>query len=143
MKNIKSNNDEKGYTLLELIVVLSILALLAYIAVPQVFKYLGRAKTDVARVQIEALSSELDFFRLDVGRYPTSEEGLKALLEQSSEIDGWRGPYIEKASQIKDPWNEEFKYQSPGQHGDFDIYSLGSDHAPGGEGDASDIGNWE
>jgi len=139
----KNISAEDGYTLLELLVVLAILALIAGIAVPQVMKAFGRAKSDTAQVQIEALATNLEFYRFDVGAYPTSEEGLKALIERPSGRNGWNGPYVTKRSMIQDPWGVAYGYKSPGEHGEFDIYTLGSDNQEGGEGEAKDVGNWE
>ena len=131
-----------GFTLLELLVVLAILVLLASIATPQVLKYLGRAKTDTAKVQIENLSAALDFYRLDVGTYPSNDQGLQALVEAPAQASGWNGPYVKKKEMLIDPWGNPYRYRFPGEHGPFDVYSLGADNAPGGEGEDRDVVSW-
>lgn len=131
-----------AFTLLELMVVLLILVMLASIAAPRVVKYLSKAKTETARVQVEALSSAVDAFRLDVGRFPTTQEGLKALVEQPADTPSWDGPYLKKRDSLIDPWGQPYLYRRPGQHGDYDVYTLGGDGKPGGQGDAADVGNW-
>lgn len=131
-----------GFTLLELLVVLAILALIATLAVPRVISALGKAKTDVARIQIESLATTLDLYRLDMGDYPAQEQGLRALVDRPADVQGWSGPYLTKADGLTDPWGHPYRYRYPGQHGPFDLYSLGSDNAEGGEGEASDVVNW-
>ena len=134
-----------GFTLIELLVVLLILGLIAGVAGPQVMNYLGESKTKTAKLQIEELSNSLDLFKLDAGRYPDSQEGLQALVQAPSSLgaDRWRGPYLKKKAVPKDPWGNEYRYAAPGQHGDFDIVSLGSDGREGGEGEAKDVASWE
>lgn len=132
-----------GFTLIELLVVLVILGLLAGLVGPQVMKYLGSAKTDSARLQIEDLGASLDLYRLEVGRYPTNEEGLRALVEAPAGVNSWNGPYLKKRIVPDDPWGNEYHYRSPGQHGAYDLYSLGADNAEGGEGENRDIVSWE
>ena len=118
---------ERGFTLIELLVVLAILGMLAAIAVPQVLKYLGRAKDDVVKVQEQALGTSLDLFLLDNGRYPTTQEGLQALVTQPPGLGQWHGPYVTKANSLIDPWGHPYVYRQPGQQGgDYDLYSLGS-----------------
>jgi len=133
---------EAGFTLLELLVVLAILVMVALIAVPQTIKYLDRAKADTARVAIENIGAALDLYRLDVGRYPNEAEGLIALVEPAPDVARWNGPYLKKKSMLKDPWDRAYRYQSPGQHGDFDLYSYGADDVEGGEGINQDIASW-
>ena len=133
---------EAGFTLLELLVVLAILGLLAAIVAPQVLRYLGTSRTQTAKVQIENISAAVDHFQLDVGRYPTPEEGLDALVKQPPAAPNWNGPYLKKSSALQDPWGQKYVYANPGKHGDVDVYSLGSDHAEGGTGEAKDVGNW-
>ncbi len=140
MDNIK---NECGFTLMELLVVLLVLGLLGSIAVPQVVKYLGRAKTDTASLQIEALTANLDFYKIDVGSYPGEEVGLKALVAKPSNVKNWFGPYIKKSSSLIDPWGEPYIYKFPGKHGDFDIKSLGADKKEGGLGEDADVVSWE
>ena len=131
---------QKGFTLVELLVVLVILGLIAAFAAPQVIKYVGGAKSDAAEIQIERLSGVLDLYRLEVGRYPSQEEGLNALIENPGGDDAWNGPYVKKADSLNDPWGRPYVYQMPGQNGEYDLYTLGSDGQEGGEGEAKDIG---
>jgi general secretion pathway protein G len=123
-------------------VVLLILALLATIAAPRVTKYLRQAKTQTARIQVEALSAAVDSFHLDTGRFPSNAEGLNALVEKPADGSDWDGPYVKKRDSLIDPWGHPYLYHYPGRHGDYDVYTLGSDQREGGEGDARDIGNW-
>ena len=132
----------RGFTLLELMVVLLILAMLAAIATPQVIKHLRKAKLETAAVQIEALGASLDFYQLDLGRYPTQEEGLEALVERPANEKQWDGPYIKKSASLLDPWGEPYRYECPGKRGEYDLYTLGADKKEGGEGEARDVGNW-
>jgi general secretion pathway protein G len=122
---------ELGFTLVELLVVLAILGLLAAIATPQVIKYLGRAKAETAKIEIKNLSVGLDLFLLDVGRYPTDQEGLRALIEPPPGLAAWRGPYIKRAGVPVDPWGQPYVYRSPGRGGDYDLYTAGEEGAPG------------
>ena len=128
-----------GFTLVELLVVLVILGLLAGLVGPQVMGYLGSAKTDSARLQIEQFSASLDLFRLDVGRYPSSDEGLEALVANVSTSDKWRGPYLRKKDVPLDPWGNAYRYRAPGENGLYDLFSLGADNAEGGEGEDGDV----
>ena len=131
-----------GFTLVELMVVLLILALLTTIAAPRVTKYLRKAKADTAKIQVEALSAAIDSIHLDIGRLPSTDEGLKVLIESPSNVAGWDGPYVKKKDSLIDPWGHPYRYKFPGKHGDYEIFSYGADDKEGGEGDAADIGNW-
>lgn len=133
---------QRGFTLLELLVVLVILGLLAALAGPRVMKYVSGAKTDTAKLQVEELSAALDMFKLENGRHPTTQEGLQALVEAPPGATNWNGPYLKKKTVPKDPWGVDYHYESPGQHGAFDLYSLGADKREGGEGEDKDIVNW-
>lgn len=133
----------RGFTLIELLVVLVILGLLAGLVGPQVLKYLSGAKTDTARLQIDELGGGLDLYHLEVGHYPTTDEGLKALVEAPSSASNWNGPYLKKKRVPKDPWGHEFHYAFPGEQGPYDLYSLGADNAEGGEGENQDVVSWE
>jgi general secretion pathway protein G len=132
-----------GFSLIELLVVLAILGLLAGLVGPQVMKFLGGSKTKTAKLQIEDLSTALDLYHLEVGNYPSSSEGLDALVEKPADASNWNGPYLRKKQVPKDPWGHDFHYNQPGQHGPFDIYSLGSDNVEGGDGEAQDVVSWE
>ena len=131
-----------AFTLIELMVVLLILAMLTTIAAPRVTKYLRKAKTETAKVQVEALSGAVDSFHLDLGRFPSTAEGLKALLSAPSDATKWDGPYVRKSESLVDPWGQAYLYRIPGQNSEYDVYSLGADAKEGGEGDDKDIGNW-
>jgi general secretion pathway protein G len=142
MKHIK-NDKQAGFTLLELLVVLGIIAMLAGIVGPQVMKHMGESKTKAAKVQIEDLSATLDMYKLDAGSYPTTEQGLQALIEAPDTAKHWNGPYLSKAKIPLDPWQNEYHYVSPGEHGKFDISSMGADGKEGGTGEDQDIVSWE
>ena len=130
----------RGFTLLELMVVLLILALIASIAAPQVTKHLRKAKIETAKIQVDALGAAVDSFNIDTGRYPTTEESLRVLVEKPNGLETWDGPYIKKKESLIDPWGEPYHYRVPGTGKEYDVYSLGSDKKEGGEGDAADIG---
>jgi len=143
MKKQTQIHSQTGFTLLELLVVLGIIAMLAGIVGPQVMKHMGESKTKAAKVQIEDLAATLDMYKLDVGSYPTSEQGLQALVESPEGAGRWNGPYLRKGKIPLDPWNQEYHYVSPGEHGKFDLFSLGADLKEGGEGEDKDLANWE
>ncbi|NOT84564.1 MAG: type II secretion system major pseudopilin GspG [Methylococcaceae bacterium] len=136
-------NKSTGFTLIELLVVLAIIGLLAGLVGPQVMNKLGGAKTKTAKTQIEDLSGALDMYRLDVGSYPATEQGLKALVEKPANVGIWNGPYLAKSKLPQDPWMKDYIYVSPGQHGKFDLSSLGADAREGGEGEDQDLRSWE
>jgi general secretion pathway protein G len=131
-----------GYTLVELLVVLAILGLLVALAAPRVIKYLGSAKTDTARIQIEKLGGVLDLYRLEIGRYPTEQEGLVSLVERPPQVDAWNGPYLKNRESLTDPWGRAYSYRSPGEHGEYDLYTLGADGKEGGDGEDQDLTSW-
>lgn len=130
-----------AFTLLELLVVVAIIGLLAGYVGPKYFGQLGKAEIKVARAQIDAMEKALDQYRLDVGRYPTTEQGLNALILQPSGVSKWAGPYLKKGLP-PDPWDKPYLYKSPGEHGEVDIFSYGRDGTPGGTGEDADITNW-
>ena len=140
---------QKGFTLLELLVVLVILGMLAALVGPRVMKHLSSAKSDTAKLQVEEFSNALDMYKLEVGSYPTSQEGLQALMQAPAGASNWAGPYLKKNVIPKDPWGHDYIYlcpgtnESPGRHGAFDIYSYGADNREGGEGEDKDIVSWQ
>lgn len=127
-----------GFTLLELLVVVTIIGLLAAYVGPKYFSQLGRSEQGVAKAQVEAFARALDTYRLEVGQYPSSEEGLNALLVKPANAGKWNGPYLQKAVPL-DPWGRAYLYRSPSASGDFEIVSYGKDGQPGGTGDAADV----
>jgi general secretion pathway protein G len=134
--------NNSGFTLIELLVVMIIIGLLAALVGPRFIRQEEKAKIKAARAQIELLSTSLDTYRLDVGRYPSSEEGLDALLRRPGSVEKWDGPYLKKDVPL-DPWGKAYVYKNPGDHGSFDLLSYGADGVLGGEGDNHDIASWE
>lgn len=132
---------ESGFTLLELLVVIVIIGLLAGYVAPRYFAQVGKSEIKVAQAQIDGLGKALDQYRLDVGRYPATEQGLAALMARPANEAKWDGPYLKKAVPT-DPWGKPYNYRFPGEHGDYDIYSYGKDGQPGGTGENADLGNW-
>jgi general secretion pathway protein G len=134
---------ERGMTLIEILVVLTLIGVVLGVVGSN---YLGKseqAKAKAAKIEIEQIAQSLDLFKLELGRYPTTQEGLQALVAAPSGMPNWAGPYWKKSSVPKDPWGHEYKYAQPGSHGAYDIISLGADGAEGGEGTNRDITNWE
>lgn len=131
-----------GFTLVELLVVLAILGLLAGLVGPRVLGQLGGAKTKTAAVQVKDLESAVEMYKLDVGRFPSEQEGLQALVNNPGSVAGWNGPYLRRGLP-QDPWGNAYRYRNPGQKGDFDIFTYGADNAPGGSGENADVGNWQ
>ena len=131
---------DAGFTLIELLVVLVILGLLAAVAGPRVVGYLGGARSDTARIQLAAFEQALDLYRLDVGRYPSTEEGLGGLMRQPGGTNGWNGPYLDGQAVPADPWGHPYVYRMPGSDGPYDLYTLGADNRPGGTGENAPIG---
>jgi general secretion pathway protein G len=134
-------SSKKGFTLVEILVVMVIIGLIASLVGPRLFPKLGKGKQSAAKAQIELLGQGLDQFRLDVGRYPTTQEGLNALMVNPGGIDQWEGPYLKKELP-KDPWERPYIYQCPGTHGEYDLFSYGRDGALGGEGEDKDVVSW-
>ncbi len=132
---------QRGFTLIELLIVLVILGLLAGLAAPRAIRYLGGAKTDAAKLQIQSLGAALDLYRLDVGRYPLTASGLRALVQAPSAQPRWKGPYIKGNSVPLDPWGNPYRYAFPGERGEYDLYTFGADDAEGGEDENQDVRN--
>ncbi len=139
--SLSIRNRKKGFTLIELLIVMVIIGLIAALVGPRLFPKLGKGKQSAAKAQIELLGQALDQYRLDVGRYPTTQEGLNA-LNVNPGVDRWQGPYLKKELP-QDPWGRPYLYQYPGNHGEYDLYSLGLDGAPGGEGEDADVVSWK
>jgi general secretion pathway protein G len=128
--------------LVEILVVITIIALIMALVGPRVLNYLSDSKAKAAKIQIESLTSALDLYFLDTGQYPSSSEGLSALMQRPASATGWNGPYLRGNAVPRDPWGKPYVYQSPGQHGPYDIVSYGADGQQGGTGAAADIASW-
>jgi general secretion pathway protein G len=139
-KRTESRASEKGFTLIELLIVMIILSLLAALVAPKMFQKVGGAKQKAAKTQIALFGGALDQFRLDIGRYPKTEEGLDSLRKNPG-MDSWDGPYLPKEIPL-DPWGKAYIYRCPGEHGDYDLISLGADGQEGGEGENADVVSW-
>jgi general secretion pathway protein G len=139
--NAPARSSDRGFTLLELLVVMVIIGLLAGYVGPKLFGQIGKSETKVAKAQIDALSKALDQYRIDIGHYPSSEQGLAALVQKPTDEVKWQGPYMAK-NVPPDPWGKPYLYRTPGQHGDYDLQSYGRDGAPGGDGDNADVVSW-
>ena len=135
-------DDQRGFSLIEMMIVMIIIGLLASLIGPKLFGQLGKAKTKAAKAQIEMLMATLDAYRLDVGSYPDQNQGLEALVNNPG-LDDWNGPYLKKEKVPLDPWKHPYIYRKPGQHGDVDISSLGADNRSGGEGEDQDVNSWD
>ncbi len=135
-------HGQSGFTLMELLVVLAILGLLMSLVGPRVLSQLGGAKTKTAAIQIKDLEQSLEMYKLDVGKFPSNSEGLAALVAKPAGTTGWNGPYL-KSDVPLDPWKREYLYKYPGDRSELDIYSYGQNGSPGGEGEDSDVGNWQ
>lgn len=133
---------ERGYSLLELLVVLAILGLIIAIAAPRVIGYFDSSKAKAAEIQIANIAAALDLYYLANGAYPSEQQGLKALVERPEGVQSWDGPYLNRADGIIDPWQRPYLYKQPGQHGKFDVATLGADGKEGGEDEDRDIGSW-
>ena len=131
---------KQNFTLIEMVIVVVIIGLLASIATPLYFRHVNSSKVTTARAQIRLFEQAILDFRLDTGKLPTQTQGLNILIEKDQSVKNWKGPYIKGIP--LDPWNNEYIYQNPGEHGEFDIYSYGADGQPGGEDEDADIGNW-
>jgi general secretion pathway protein G len=136
------NTLQAGFTLIELLVVMVIIGLLAALVTPRFIRQEEKAKVKAARAQVELLGAALDTFRLDVGRYPTTQEGLEALRDRPSGLERWDGPYLKKEIP-RDPWGNSYVYRSPGEREPYELQSYGADGVAGGNGDSGDIKSWE
>ena len=134
--------DDRGFTLVEILVVITIIGLIMGLIGPRVLNYLTESKAKAARIQIESLASALDLYFLDNGRYPTSAESINALVQRPPSAQAWNGPYLKGGVVPADPWGKPYIYRSPGQHGAYDLSSLGADGQEGGTGAAADVTNW-
>lgn len=138
-RSARRRRAEAGYTLVELLVVITIIGLIVALVGPRVLNYLGDSKVKTAKIQIQGFSSALDLFYLDAGRYPSSAEGLNALVQRPGSVATWNGPYLKGGVVPADPWSKAYVYRAPGATGPFDIVSLGADGQEGGTGNAADI----
>ena len=134
-----SRDGEQGFTLVEMLVVIAIIGLIMGLIGPRVLNYLSESKVKAAKIQMQSFASALDLFNLDAGRYPSSSEGLDALVHRTPGVTAWNGPYLKGGNVPMDPWGHPYLYRVPGQHNAFDIVSLGADGAEGGSGVAADI----
>jgi general secretion pathway protein G len=139
----RARRGEVGFTLVEILVVITIIGLIMALVGPRVLNYLAESKVKAARIQVESFASSLDLFYLDNGRYPSTSEGLAALAQRPGGIDSWNGPYLRSGAVPNDPWGHPYVYRSPGEHGAYDIVSFGSDGQEGGTGTAADIESWK
>lgn len=130
-----------GFTLLELLVVVVIIGLLAGLVAPRYFDQLGKTNSKIAKAQIDSLEKALDQYRLDVGSYPNTEQGLQALNSKPNNVEKWQGPYLKKAVP-PDPWGRPYRYKSPGDHSEYDLLSYGADGQPGGSNENADVTSW-
>jgi general secretion pathway protein G len=137
-----AKRGEQGFTLVEILVVITIIGLIMALVGPRVLTYLGEAKAKAAKIQIESFSSTLDLFYLDTGRYPSTAEGLAALVQRPGGVQSWNGPYLKGEAVPNDPWGHSYVYRMPGEHGAYDIVSYGSDGQEGGTGTAADVTSW-
>lgn len=134
-----TRQSDAGFTLLELLVVLGIIAMLATIAGPQVLRYLGKARTETAKAQISAITTSLELYALDNGTFPPQQIGLSALVQAPPNMPGWKGPYLKRSEGVIDPWGRPYQYRMPGKKGTPEVFTLGRDNAPGGTGEDQDV----
>ena len=140
---LNHSRRQRGFTLMELLVVLAILGLLVSLVGPQVLNQLGGAKSKTAKIQIKDLEQSLEMYKLDVGRFPSTSEGLNALVRKPGNATGWNGPYLKGGKVPNDPWSREYIYKYPGDHAEMDIFTYGQNGTPGGDGEDADVNNWD
>ena len=138
-----ARRGEEGFTLVEMLVVITIIGLIMALVGPRVLNYLAESKVKAARIQVESFASSLDLFYLDNGRYPTTSEGLAELAQRPGSAEAWNGPYLRSGIIPNDPWGHAYIYRSPSEHGAYEIISYGSDGQQGGTGTAADIESWK
>ena len=138
-EQLEPDTGEQGFTLVEMLVVITIIGLIMGLIGPRVLNYLSESKVKAARIQLQSFVTALDLYYLDAGRYPSSAEGLSALVKQTPGVAAWNGPYLKGGNVPNDPWNHAYIYRSPGEHGPYDIVSYGADGQEGGSGVAADI----
>lgn len=141
-KRQRTPSGSSGFTLIEVLIVLGIVAMLATFAAPQVMRYLGHARSETARIQLSAITTAMELYALDNGGYPSQQAGLAALIRQPAGAQRWRGPYLKKADGLVDPWGRQYGYRIPGRQSAFEVFSLGRDNATGGSGEDQDIVAW-
>ena len=138
----RSHKHDSGFTLVEMLVVITIIGMIMALVGPRVLNYLGESKVKTAKIQIQSFASAIDLFYLDAGRFPSSAEGLAALVQRAGDVASWNGPYLKGGNVPNDPWGKPYVYRSPGEHGSYDIISYGADGQQGGTGTAADIVSW-
>lgn len=138
----RARHAERGFTLVEILVVITIIGMIMGLVGPRVLNYLGDSKAKAAKIQIESLASAIELYYLDTGRYPSSSEGLNSLIARPGNISGWNGPYLKGNGLPADPWGKPYVYRTPGQHGAYDVVSFGADGQEGGAGAAADVVSW-
>jgi general secretion pathway protein G len=136
-----AHQAQRGFTLIEMLVVITIIGIIMALVGPRVLNYLTESKVKAAKIQIESLSNALDLYFMDTGQYPSTSEGLTVLMQPSESIPGWNGPYLKGNLVPNDPWGHAYLYRAPGPHGPFEILSYGADGQEGGTGAAADIHN--
>ena len=141
-RSARLHRAQAGFTLIEVLIVLGIIALLATVVTPQVWRYMGQARTETARVQLSAITTAMELYALDNGGYPSQQAGLVALVRQPQGATRWRGPYLKKAEGLSDPWGRPYGYKIPGRQSPYEIFTLGRDNATGGTGEDQDIVSW-
>jgi general secretion pathway protein G len=140
--NGRRREAEAGFTLIEVLIVLGIIALLATVVTPQVWRYMGQARSETARIQLSAITTAMELYALDNGGYPSQQVGLPALVRAPSGAPRWRGPYLKKADGLIDPWGKPYGYKIPGRQSAYEVFTLGRDNATGGTGEDQDIVAW-